>query len=412
MKIKNGKVKENIISLFTLKGTEYIIQFMTLPYLLRVLGPDKYGAIILSQAIVNYIALIVDYGFNITAPKDIATSKRKDWGINFSAICVAKMFLFIISICVGMMLLFCISNAIDRYLLVCVLPMVIGNIIFPIWFFQGIQEMRFITIFNLAARIVSVACIFTLVNNKSDYYLAALFQSSVPLIAGGISLVVLYRKYKDIFIVPGWSNVVIKFKEGWDIFVSTLFINLYTNTNIFVLGIMTNDTVVGYYAAANKLVEALKGLMSPISNAVFPHISLLFRESKEKAVIFLCRVLHKLGGVMLIVSIFLCILAPYIVRIIMGSGYNESVAILRIISFLPFIIALSNIFGIQTMVAFGMQRIFSRILMFSALLNFILIFPMIYMWQGIGLAITVVIVESFVTITMYVLLRKNNIILR
>lgn len=70
---------------------------------------------------------------------------------------------------------------------------------------------------------------------------------------------------------------------------------------------------------------------------------------------------------------------------------------------------MSNIFGVQTMVTFGMQNIFSRILMLSALLNFVLIFPLIYLWQGIGLSITVMIVESFVTITMYVILRKKGI---
>ena len=93
----------------------------------------------------------------------------------------------------------------------------------------------------------------------------------------------------------------------------------------------------------------------------------------------------------------------------MGDSYEESILILRILSFFPFVVALSNIFGVQTMVTFGMQNVFSRILMFSALFNFILIFPLIYFWQGIGLSITVMIVESFVTITMYLVLQKNGI---
>ena len=122
--------------------------------------------------------------------------------------------------------------------------------------------------------------------------------------------------------------------------------------------------------------------------------------------------LHIIMGTTLVTSTVVLIFAEQLVTIIMGDSYSESIIILRILSFLPFIIGLSNIFGIQTMVAFGMQRIFSRILMASALLNFILVCPMIYMWQGIGLAITVLIVESFVTVTMYIVLRKNNIILQ
>ena len=83
--------------------------------------------------------------------------------------------------------------------------------------------------------------------------------------------------------------------------------------------------------------------------------------------------------------------------------------LLRIISFLPFIIGLSNIFGIQTMVAFGMQRLFSRILMASAAVNFLLVFPLVWAWQEIGMAITVVCVETFVTVTMYIALRRHGL---
>lgn len=404
------KLIENIVSLFTLKGAEYIVQFITLPYLLRVLGPGLYGSIAFAQTIINYAMLVVDYGFNMTAPRDIAKANEDELGRHFVAIYCAKIILLVGSLIIGSVAV--LFFHIENLLLLCLLPSLFGNVLFPIWFFQGIQQMRFITIFNLIARSLSVGCIFLFVRNSDDFYLAALFQSMVPVVAGGISLFVLYRKYPKVFIMPKLADIREKIINGWDIFVSTLFINLYTNSNVFLLGILTNNTVVGYYTAANKLIEAVKGLMAPISNAVFPHVSVLFKESKTKAVDFLCRILHFIAGITLITSSFVFVMAEQLVTIIMGDSYNESILILKIISFLPFIIGLSNIFGIQTMVAFGMQRIFSRILMASAFLNFILVCPMIYIWQGIGLAITVVIVESFVTITMYVVLRKNNIIIQ
>ena len=405
------KLIENIISLFTLKGAEYIVQFITLPYLLRVLGPEKYGAIAFAQTFINYGMLVVDYGFNLTAPRDVAKSNENEIGQQFSAIYFAKIILLIVVLIIGS-ILFIFVNFDDWLLLLCLLPSLFGNVIFPVWFFQGIQQMRFITIFNLIARLLSVGCIFLFVRHSEDYYLAAIFQSIVPVIAGGISLLVLYRKYRNVFVKPKLLSIKEKIVTGWEIFISTLFINLYTNSNVFLLGLLTNNTIVGYYTAANKLIEAVKGLMVPISNAIFPHVSVLFKESKEKAVTFLCKMLHFISGATLLTSSLVLIFSEQLVTIIMGDSYNESIVILRIISFLPFIIGLSNIFGIQTMVAFGMQRIFSRILMASASLNFILIYPMIYMWQGIGLAITVVIIESFVTVTMYIVLRKNNIIIQ
>lgn len=396
-------------SLFTLKGAEYIISFITLPYLLRVLGPDKFGAIAFAQTIMNYGNLFVDYGFNLTAPRDIAKCDKTDIPQNFAAFYGAKIILLMPILFIGAILILLFQDYLDLLLMLCVLPALLGNVLFPVWYFQGIQEMRFITIFNLIARTASVIAIFAFVNQQADYCLAAFLQSITPVLAGIISLLVLYYKTPENFLIPSWLDIKMKLKDGWDIFISTVFISLYTNSNVFILGIMTNDTIVGYYAAANKLIMAVNGLMGPISSAIFPHVSALFKESQEQAILFLRKTVRYIGGLSFMASLGTFVLAGPIVHIIMGSAYEESILILRILSFFPFVVALSNIFGVQTMVTFGMQNIFSRILMFSALLNFALIFPLIHFLQGIGLSITVMIVESFVTIVMYLVLRKNKI---
>lgn len=408
----NNKVIKNIFSLLSLRGMEYIVAFVTLPYLLRVLGPEKYGAINFAQVVINYGVLVVDYGFNLTAPRDIAKATENNIAHHFMSIIISKLLLFIICLSAGVLLLVVFNNDLDYKLLACTIPIMLGNVIFPVWYFQGIQDMRFITIFNLMARIISVIGIFVFVNTKEDYYLAALLQSVVPLLAGSIALPMLWIDRPYLFCKVSIEQVKNKLLDGWDIFISTLFINLYTNSNILILGIMTNDTVVGYYAAANKLIEAVKGLMTPVSNAIFPHVTVLFGESKEAAQRFLCRILHLMGMVTFVISLCVCIFAEQIVAIVMGNSYGESIILLRVISFLPFIICLSNIFGIQTMVAFGMQGTFSRILMASAALNLILIVPMIYMFSSMGIAITVVIVETFVAVTMYVVLLNNHIVLK
>ena len=396
-------------SLFTLKGAEYIISFITLPYLLHVLGPEKFGAIAFAQTIITYGNLLADYGFNLTAPRDIAKCDKADIPRAFAAFYGAKIVLLLPILLLGCFLAIIFWEYLNIFLLLCVLPSLIGNVIFPVWYFQGMQEMRFITIFNLIARSASVIAIITLVNQQSDYCLAAFLQSVTPVVAGIISLLVLYRETPEIFSRPSWSEIKAKFRDGWDVFISTMFISLYTNSNVFILGIMTNDTVVGYYSAANKLIMAVNGLMGPISSAIFPHISVLYKESREKAITFLRKTVRYIGGLSLLASLGTFILAEPIVHIIMGNSYEESIMILRILSFFPFVVALSNIFGVQTMVTFGMQNIFSRILMLSALFNFLLIFPLIHFWEGIGLSITVMIVESFVTITMCLILRRNGI---
>ncbi len=402
----------NIISLFTLKGTEYIVSFITLPYLLRVLGPEYYGMIVFAQTLMNYGNLVVDYGFNLTAPRDVAQSDKKELPKQFSAILASKLSLLAGVIMVGALAVYAASDLLNVQLLLCTLPALIGNAIFPIWYFQGIQQMRFITIFNIIARTISVAGIFLLVREEGDYCRAALLLSIVPLLAGTISLGMLCKNSGQLFVMPTCAMIKSKLQEGWDIFLSTVFISFYTNSNIFLLRIMTNDTCVGYFAAASRLIEAVKGILMPISNAIFPHIAVLVKESPEAAVAFICKTVRVIGAIGFALSLAVLIFAEPLVGLVMGASYGESIRMLQIISFLPFIIGLSNVFGIQTMVTFGMQKLFSRILMVSALLNFMLVIPLVHFWEGIGMSVAVVCVESFVTVSMYIMLRRKGIVIR
>ena len=156
-------------------------------------------------------------------------------------------------------------------------------------------------------------------------------------------------------------------KDAWPIFASNIAINLYTASNIVFLGMLTNNTVVGYFSGAKKIIDNLTQLISPISQAIYPHVSKKVTESKESAIAFLRKVVVIFGGGTFALSLFILVFATWIVRILLGSGYEQSILLLRVMAFLPFLIALSNVFGIQTMLTFGMQRDFSRIIMMAAI---------------------------------------------
>lgn len=414
MKKKYNKLVENIISLFTIKGLEYILAFITFPYLVRVLQVENFGAVVFTQGIIQYFVLFTDYGFNLLGPREIAQHDSiKERGKIFASIFCAKLILLLISTIVFICMLIGAKyiNDIDITLYSVVYLMVIGNVIFPIWFFQGIQQMRYITIVNIIGRFLSVVCIFYFVKAPSDYILAGLFQAIVPLIAGICSWIILWKKYREVFILPKFQSVKQIFIDAWEIFTSTIAINLYTASNIVFLGLLTNNTIVGYFSGAQKIINNINGLISPITQAIYPYVSKLANNSKVDTLNFLRKVVLVLGGGNFISSVLIFIFAEWIVKILLGEGYEQSVLLLRILAFLPFIISLSNIFGIQTMLVFGMKKQFNKILLNAAIVNTIIVLPMIYFYQAIGVSISMTITEIFVTVTMYVILKKNNIYL-
>lgn len=414
MNIRINKLIENITSLISLKGAEYILNFILFPYLVRILGVERFGAIVFMQSIVQYGIILVDYGFNLTGPRDIArASKQEQISRIFSNIMAGKfLILFIVTLGSIFMIQFfeAIGYNFDSKLYWAVYLLVVGNFAFPVWFFQGIQQMRYITLFNVIARSVTVVLVFTFVKEPDDYLLAALFQSMTLLIAGCFSLFIIKKQFSYVLMKPSWMGIKQTLADGWHIFVSTIAINIYTTTNTVVLGALTDNTVVGYFGTANKLIDCVKGVMFTLNQAVYPYVSNKLKEGIAQTIKFIKKYFFIYSGGTLLGGIALLILAPFIVRILFGSGYEKSILILRLMAFLPFVISVSNVFGIQIMLNFGYQKIFSRILVGAAILDLLLIIPLVQYFQGIGAAITMIMVELMVTLgTSFYVLKVRKI---
>lgn len=385
---------------------------LVLPYLIQVLGPERFGMVAFAQGYIQYFMILTDYGFNLSAPREIAIHSEKPAALKKIAAGTvgAKIILFMIAMIIYLLTVYSIDLFYrDMVLYLIMLLALLGNTISPVWFFQGIQQMKYITYANIIARLVSTACIFILVQAPSDYLTAAFLQALAPFTAGIVSLLFLYKRYPMVLALPQRNDVKAAFISGWNVFLSTVAISAYTSSTIFFVGIFTSPTVVGYFAAADKTIKTVIRLMEPVSQAIYPHISILAAESKEKAIEFLRKSLLYLGGFMLAVSLCICIGAEEIAELMFGYAYKGSEKLLRILSFLPFIIAMSNIFGVQTMLTFGLQRIFRRIVLSSAIVNTLLMIPAVYFGGAEGACGAMVLTECFVTIVMWRELAKQEI---
>lgn len=400
--LKKDTLFENIVSLFTLKGLEYIIGFITFPYLVHTLGPTYYGVITFTQSFINYFILVTDYSFNLTAPQQLATTEPKYWGKIFTTIMYTKI--IILGLCSFFIVLFItiFDNIFTNKILCFVIYLnVIGNVIFPIWFFQGIQKMRYITIVNIVSRTIATVLIFIFIKTSNDYILAALFLSITPIIAGCLSFFVLLTRYKFIFVKIRLSDIKEQIKYGWEIFLSIIFINIYSSSNVFFLGLLTNNTIVGYFSAVKKIIDCINGLLTPITQAIYPYINSKIKTSKKEALLFIkkCTLILSVGTGC--ISIGLYIFSDVLVNIFLGKSFISSIGLLKVMAFLPLITLLSNMWGIQTLIPFGYKNVFSKIVIKSAILNTLMIFFWIHFLEAEGVAYSMLITELFVTSMCY-----------
>ncbi|MEO1785334.1 flippase [Thermodesulfobium sp. 4217-1] len=408
------RLLSNFFSLYSLQVANYIFPLITLPYLVRVLGPSKYGLVAFAQAFVGYFQVFTNYGFNLSATREISIHRENQEKVSeiFSSVITIQMLFAVLSFIVMLAIVFAFKKFSKYWLLYFfTFGLVIGNVVFPVWFFQGIERMKYITIFNVLSRFVFTVAIFVFIRKESDYLYVPLINALGSILAGVLGLWIIFRNFGVKFILPSFENIKYHLKEGWHIFISTVAISLYTISNTFILGLFTNNTIVGYYSAAEKIIKAVQGLLGPVSQTIYPYVSRLANQSKEIAIMFIKKITILIGSVTFILSLGIFIFANLIVKILFGNQYIESVVILRILSFLPFIIALSNIFGIQTMLTFGYKKAFSRILILASAINIILSIILIPIYQANGTAFSVLISEIFVTATMFIYLQKKIILI-
>lgn len=402
----------NFTSLSILQVVNYILPLITIPYLVRILGAEKYGLIAFAQAFIQYFIVITDYGFNISATREISINRDNKDKISeiYSSVMIIKLFLMFLSLLLISLLVFTINKFKgDMSLYYLTFGWVIGQVLFPQWFFQGMERMKYITIVNVIAKTTFVALIFLCIRTKEQYHLVPLFYSLGFIVSGIAAQYFVLKKFDLHYNPPRWSDIKFQLKEGWHVFLSRIAINIYTATNIFLLGIMTNNTIVGYYSVADKLIRAAKGLLQPLTQALFPFISKKMEFSKLEGLRFVRKILFIVGGCTFCLSLLIFIFARPIVFLLFGHEFGDSIDVLRILAFVPFIVGLSNILGVQTMFALNYKKEVSRVLMMAGFINILLLFVFIPFLKERGVAIAVLITEAFVTVSMYVYLRFKGI---
>jgi PST family polysaccharide transporter len=403
---------ENFLSLSILQGLNYILPLITLPYLVRVLGPEKYGLIAFAQAFIGYFMILTDYGFNLSATREISINREDKRKVSeiFSSVLTIKFFLCILSFLILVSLLFIPKFKKDWLVYVFTFGMVLGNVLFPVWFFQGMEKMRYITILNIVAKSIFTVCIFIFIKKMSDFVYVPLINSLGYLVAGMLSLRIVFINFAVKFVIPSLEGIKHQLKEGWHIFISTVAISLYTISNTFILGLFTNNTIVGYYAAAEKIVRVVQSMLTPISQTVYPYISKLASESKEKALNFIKKLLKIIGLGSFIISFLIFIFSSQIVYILLGSQFQNSIIVLKILASLPLIIGVATVYATLFLLGFGYIKQWKRIILMCSALDivFIFIFVAALSLKHIGVSISWLLTEICVLLLSYLAYRRYS----
>lgn len=415
VKPKNSKesLRNNIIALAIVQASNYILPLISLPYLARVLGAESFGKVVFAQALMMYFILVVEYGFSWSATRKVAENRenRVLLGEIFMNIWAVQWLLIVLCSVIFVSIVFGVEKfREDIGFYAAAFFIVLGNVLFPIWFFQGVEKLQLQSVLQFAGKLIGLLFIFVLVKNENDGIWVLLSNALSAIIAGLFSIFFIFKSGYFKICFPSLSGVRQEFVEGFSLFASRVSISFYTMLIPLALGWIAGPVALAYFNVADKLRVGAQSLITPISQAIFPRISHLVSKNESSAYQLIKRSAVAIFLVSGSASLMLFVLSEPLVQLMAGEGFDGAVSVLRWMSPVPFLVGMSNLFGVQLMIPLRLNIAFNRILFCAAVLCVIILWPLINYAEANGAAITLMIVEFFVSVVMFFYLWKKQIL--
>lgn len=346
-----------------------LIPLVSIPYLASVLGPAGWGRLAIAQSFGLYLTTVLEYGFNLSATREIATAPDRATVARITGrVLAAQAGLYLAGCLLAVLILprFTLFRE-DPWLIAAVLIWVIPQGISLQWLFQGLDRLPLLAGATLAARIGGLAGLLTFVNHPRDLTLALLVQAAPSLLLLGIAALVVVRETG--ITLPRPAEVFETLRASFLLFVYRAGLNVHAAAMVFLLGCVAAPEVVGYYAAAERVAKAALSFLDPLTLTLFPRLSALSGGS-QRQLAFRGTGALLIAGTLL--GVALLVGAPYLVPRLLGERFRPAIEVLQILAALGPLSALSQALGPTWLLAARGDRHFLAVVLSVAALVLVL----------------------------------------
>lgn len=362
---EGGKVvAQNFFSLASSQLVTFIIPLIVTPYLIRVLGVNQFGLIAFAQALIQYFVVLIDYGFNLSAIREISIHREDSSRIStiFSTVAVIRGFFLAISLivlCLGMIYIPKLRN--DWPIYAAYLLFLFGYVLFPTHFFQGIEKMKYLLICNSVSFFSSLA-LFFFVKSEKDILCVPLLAALGAIVSGILGWKIAHKQFGTRFSFPEFHQIRYQLKEGWEAFLINISTVTFSSARIFALGLFSDYTITGYYAIADRMAGLLNAApLGLIYQAVYPRLSMSFSQDPERAKRQAGKLQKMVTWSYLVIAVVLFFYARPLVFLFSNSTAEETILSFRLLLIAVLLIA-ANAFRLQLCFVSRRKDVFIKII--------------------------------------------------
>lgn len=340
----------NIFDLFVIQGLNYLLPFIALPFLFRTLGATVYGVVATSYSFYMFCNIIIDFGYNLYATREISMhiDSKEEIDKIVSTTLASKVIITILCLLGASVIIQTIPNYREyNYVFYLMMGIPIANCFFPIWYFQGVEKMGYMTLTTTLAKILSFIPMFILVRSENDVSLVAILYSLGYILSSIVSIVLLRIRFKVRFVRTTIKAIWNSLKNSAPFFLSRISASLYSLGNTLVLSATCGTQMAGFYDVAQKLIEAFNGLIAPITQALYPYMI------KTKNVSIFKKFLY--GGTLIgYVAFIVCMIGgDFILKLLFGDVGNYTINAFKVLSFCLLFIIPNYLMGYPFLAAMG-----------------------------------------------------------
>lgn len=386
---KNKEVKvliENFLSLSLLQVVGYILPLITLPYIARVIGVENFGSIAFASAVIVFFQTLTDYGFNYTGIRDISRIRdnKIETSLAFSRIIFARVFLLVLSFIILLLLILLVPKFKENeVILLYTFTLIPGYVMYPEWFFQALEKMKYSSILSVIIKILFTCSIFIFIRDKEDYIYIPLINGLGFMFVGIMAFILIYKQgYKLVRVsIKEIAEVI---KNSTNMFVTLILPNLYTNMSTIFIELFWGKGATGIFDAGYKFIGITQQFTNVLSRAFYPFLA----RRMDKHSLY-----EKISFVLsLVISAILYFSAPLIVKYFYTEEFSDAVIVLRILAISPLFLFMMNAYGTNYLVLKGKERLLRNIVIICSLIGLLITyyFTLNFSYKGAAFSITLV----------------------
>lgn len=407
--IRNKSI-QNFIFLGFIQASNILISLVSMPLLIESIGVDQFGLVNLSLSVILLFNILVGFGYNLSGPREVAINQKNTEKLSqaISQIISSK---FILA-CLATLIIIIAAYGFDlfreyRTILIFSVLLLFSEATLPLWFFQGIEKMKLISVANVFSKLLYLMGIVLFIHEAEQAKWTNFILGGTALTVNLMILAYIHHAMKVSFVLPKILNVFHSLKNNILLFLSNLVSHISINGGLIVLSFFANAETLGMFSLAERITMVLRMLPALIIQAIYPNASKLFETDKPSFFKFLKKAYLWALLLGLFLAAFTYLAAPFIIKALARETLVDSVSYLRILSIVPFLACLNiaNVLGL--LVKDKKRQIFNTSWIMCAFMLIVSI-GLTSKYGGIGLCYALLSTEVFIFVLSSLLIYFKN----